>query len=103
MRLTRNLDKARGFVNGALAQVLEVLAEDETGVSVFTAKLSTGALVLVHPIRAKGQTFLPCSYGYATTIRRAQGSSLDLGALYFDHKFPADRGYGYVGAGDQTS
>ena len=102
LRLTRNLDKARGFVNGALAQVLEVLAEDETGVSVFTAKLSTGALVLVHPIRAKGQTFLPCSYGYATTIRRAQGSSLDLGALYFDHKFPADRGYGYVGERDQN-
>ena len=29
--------------------------------------------------------------------RRAQGSSLECGCLYFDHSFPADRGYGYVG------
>ena len=42
--------------------------------------------------------FLPCTYGYATTIRRAQGASLDYVCLYFDAKFPPDRGYGYVGA-----
>ena len=41
---------------------------------------------------------LPCSYGYSTTIRRAQGQTLDMGCLYFDHSYPADRGYGYVGA-----
>ena len=48
--------------------------------------------------------FLPCIYGYATTIRRGQGASqtLDQGCLYFDHtkcrgKHPG-RGYGYVGA-----
>ena len=40
----------------------------------------------------------PCTYGYATTIRRAQGSTLAKGALYFDHSYPPDRGYGYVGA-----
>ena len=41
---------------------------------------------------------LPCSYGYSTTIRRAQGQTLDMGCLFFDHSYPADRGYGYVGA-----
>ena len=42
--------------------------------------------------------FLPCTYGYATTIRRAQGASLHHVCLYFDAPFPPDRGYGYVGA-----
>ena len=42
--------------------------------------------------------FLPCTYGYATTIRRAQGASLDYVCLYFDHYRPPERGYGYVGA-----
>ena len=72
--------------------------QDAIGVAVFTAKLSTGGMVLVHPIRVGKQVFLPCCYGYATTIRRAQGSSLHLGALWFDHSFPPERGYGYVGA-----
>ena len=40
--------------------------------------------------------FLPCCYGYATTIRRAQGADLDLGCIYFDQPMPAARGYGYV-------
>ena len=97
IRLTRNLDKSRGFVNGALAQVEEVLSADATGVNVFTAKLSTGTMVLVHPIVMGKKLFMPCTYGYATTIRRAQGSSLHLGALYFDHSYPPEKGYGYVG------
>ena len=59
-------------------------------------------MILVHPVSAgRGDTlhtFLPCTYGYATTIRRAQGASLDYVCLYADAKFPPDRGYGYVGA-----
>ena len=31
-------------------------------------------------------------------MRKAQGSSLSLGALFFDHGHAPDRGYGYVGA-----
>ena len=47
--------------------------------------MSSGDLVLVHP------------YGYATTVRRAQGASLDMGCIYFDQKKrAAGRGYGYV-------
>ena len=93
-RLTRNLDKARGFVNGALAVGYESLRGDE----VFIVRLlSSGNLVLVHPVEEKGQRFLPVTYGYATTVRRAQGASLDMGCIYFDQKrHAAGRGYGYV-------
>ena len=53
--------------------------------------------MLVHPIEEDGQTFLPCCYGYATTIRRAQGASLEQGCIYFDQRnYAAGRGYGYV-------
>ena len=93
VRLTRNLDKDRGFVNGAVGTIEDVLSD-----RVFTVRLSSGVMVLVHPIHSGSSTFLPCTYGYATTIRRAQGSSLQQGALYFDHCYPAERGYGYVGA-----
>ena len=59
--------------------------------------LSSGNLALVHPVEEKGQRFLPVTYGYATTVRRAQGASLDMGCIYFDQKRrAAGRGYGYV-------
>ncbi|CAK0886600.1 unnamed protein product, partial [Prorocentrum cordatum] len=67
MRLARNLDKTRGFVNGAVAELNK-------------------------------QWFLPCCYGYATTIWKAQGASIDSGVLWFNNKrFAAVRGYAYVG------
>ena len=97
VRLTRNCDKGRGFVNGATGIIEEVLNAD-----VFVVKLlSTGALVLVHPMYCakNGHSFVPCVYGYATTIRRAQGATLFHGCLYFGGSdYPAPRGYGYVGA-----
>ena len=59
--------------------------------------VSSGNLVLVHPMEEKGQRFLPLTYGYATTVRRAQCASLDMGCIYFDQKKrAAGRGYGYV-------
>ena len=94
LRLSRNFDKQRGFVNGALAEVCESLR----GNAVFTARLlATGNLVLVHPMTEDGAIFLPCCYGYATTVRRAQGMGLSLGCMWFEGKKPAGRGYGYVG------
>ena len=102
VRLTRNLDKDRGFVNGAIGEIVDVFTD-----TIFTVRLSSDVMVLVHPIveewleddgTKRKFTFLPCTYGYATTIRRAQGSALDLGCLYFDHVYPPDFGYGYVAA-----
>ena len=93
--MSRNFDKQRGFVNGALAEVCESLR----GNSIFTARLlGSGNMVLVHPMEEEGQIFLPCCYGYGSTIRRSQGADLDLGCIYFDQKMPAGRGYGYVAA-----
>ena len=94
IRLSRNFDKHRGFVNGALAVVCESLLDN----SIFTARLiASGNMVLVHPITEKGEQFLPCCYGYATTVRRAQGADLYHGCIWFDqHKRHAPRGYGYV-------
>ena len=90
LRLTRNFDKTRGFVNGALVRVFEDL-----GNGVIIAQLiESGNMVLIHQMEEKGRIFLPCCYGYATTIRRAQGATLDIGCLYFDQKkHYAGRGY----------
>ena len=89
LRLTRNQDKQRGFVNGATVVVCESLR----GNAVFTARtVGSGNMVLIHPMEEEGANFLPCCYGYATTIRRAQGADLHHGALYFDQKMVAARG-----------
>ena len=86
VRLTRNLDKTRGFVNGATGTVCESLR----GNAVFTVRLhGTGNLVLVYPIEEGGALFVPCCYGYATTIRRAQGASLGLGCVWFNQRWRA--------------
>ena len=59
VRLTRNLDKDRGFVNGAVGTIEDILSD-----CVFTVKLSSGVMVLVHPIHSgDGPPFLPCTYG----------------------------------------
>ena len=50
------------------------------------------------------RVFLPCCYGYATTIRRAQGCGYHHGCIYFVlKKKPAARGYGYVAVSRFTS
>ena len=106
IRLTRNLDKERGFVNGAIAVVCDVLVDYNPSEGrrscVFTARLTTGSMILVFPVfagRAESMhSFLPCTYGYATTIRKAQGATLDFLCLYFDAAMAPDPGYAYVGA-----
>ena len=62
-----------------------------------TSCQNDGMRSVVHPIRVGLDVFLPVSYAYATTMRRAQGSTLVLAALWFDRLVP-DRGYAYVGA-----
>ena len=92
VRLTQNMEKDRGFVNGALG-VVEVMLHR----SVFVVSSTTGVKILVHPVCIRGKRFLPVAYGYATTIRRSQGMTLDMAGLRFDRRLP-DRGYAYVGA-----
>ena len=68
IRLSRNLQKRRGFVNGAIAVIVDVLC----GNHVFIVKLGgIGNLVLVHPIDERGETFLPCCHRYASAIRQS--------------------------------
>ena len=54
IRLSRNFDKQRGFVNDALAEICESLRGNE----VFTARLiGSGNMVLVHPTTKKAKGF----------------------------------------------
>ena len=79
-------------MNGAIAVVCDVLMDynpsEGQHTCIFTARLTTGSMILVHPVSTgRAETmheFLPCAYGYATTMRRAQGASLDYVCLYFD-------------------
>ena len=94
IRLTRNLDKDRGFVNGAIGTIVCMLSPCN-----FILKTDRGIMLMVHPVAQDGKVFMPCSYGYAMTIRRAQGSTLGLVALCFDQPhYPAEKAYAYVGA-----
>ena len=93
------VDRLRDFVNGAVGTVETILKLSGRTPVVFTVKLSmTGVMVLVHPIWHDRQMILPCTYGYATTVRRAQGATYYHGCLYFDHSHPPAAGYGYVAA-----
>ena len=92
IRLTRNLDKDRGFVNGALGTVKKVLNRQT-----FVVETPEGVLLLVHAVCDRRKAFLPATHGYAMTIRRAQGCTLEFVGLHFDRR-RADRGYAYVGA-----
>ena len=96
IRLTRNLEKERGFVNGALGRIEEVFQNDRD-MCIFSLRLISGTMVMVYPVEYKGRTFLPCAYGYGCTVRRTQGLSLHHGALYFDGRhWPRPRGHAYV-------
>ena len=91
LRLTYNVDKDRSFVNGQMGSIRLMLRRD-----IFVLASDQGTSILVHLICVKGQMFLPVAYGWATTIRRAQGATLGRVGLWFDRRV-GDRGYAYVG------
>ena len=95
IRFSRNLDMLRGFVDGALGQAVDVYCSRRDHV-VFTLLLTSGIMLLVHPICVGGRIFLPCSYGYAVTVRKAQGASRDGVVCNFELAKPLERGFAYV-------
>ena len=60
IRLTKNIDKERGFVNGAIAVVCDVLVDynpsEGRHTCIFTARLTTGTMILMHPV-SKGRAY----------------------------------------------
>ena len=77
-------------MNGAIGIVEQVLHK-----SVFVLRTPDDVRILVHPVHDKGIASMPATYGYAMTIRRAQGCILEKVAIHFDRR-GADRGYAYV-------
>ena len=86
-RVSPALEKDRGFVNGAIG-IVEIVLCDTPHTCVFMVRLTSGSMVVVHPHSNWRPVYLPCAFGYATRIRRAQGSSLDQEFLFFDHSHP---------------
>ena len=92
VRWTKNLDKDRVFVNGALGTIVKVLNKQT-----FVVETEDYVHLLAHMVCDNAQTLVPAAHGYAMTIRRGQGLTLELASFKFDRR-TADRGYGYVDA-----
>ena len=85
LQLTRNINKETDFVNGMGAVVLGV-HQGATGVRVRT---DTGFVLVVFPwtdVADDGTraTFLPCRVGYANTLMKLQGATLEHMTVWLD-------------------
>ena len=87
VRITRNEDKERGFVNGMGATVQRMR---RSGVQVIT---DAGRILLVHPVTheiilsdgsIRRMTFFPLRLGYSTTLHKVQGATLSHITLWLD-------------------
>ena len=83
--LTRNLDKARDFVNGMAATVLGVRRKS------VVVRTKTGHVLTVFPYtdeegapEEKGPASLPLRLGYATTLQKIQGATLEHATIWLD-------------------
>ena len=93
--LTRNLDKPRDFVNGMSATVMGI-----KGNSV-AVQTKTGKILTVFPYTDEEvddptwrRTFLPMRLGYAATLQKLQGATLDHATIWLDR--PNIEAAGYV-------
>lgn len=78
--ITRNENKRNDFVNGMGCEVLEM---DPYGILV---KTDTGKRLLVHPMTDPGTkvVYFPVRLGYATTLHKVQGATLDHITVWLD-------------------
>ena len=79
--LTRNIDKARDFVNGMTATVLGMKK------SSVVVQTKTGQVLTVFPYRDEekgGVASLPLRLGYATTLQKIQGATLEHATIWLD-------------------
>ena len=85
--LTRNVNKAIGFVNGMTAEVLGVRGH------VIVARTRNGSILTIFPftdteVEVQGMkrqcTYLPLRLGYATTLVKVQGATLEQVAFWLD-------------------
>ena len=79
--LTRNVDKARDFVNGMAATVMGMKK------SSVVVQTKTGQVLTVFPFRDEDTGGLPClplRLGYATTLQKIQGATLDHATIWLD-------------------
>lgn len=83
--LTRNLDKSRDFVNGMAATVLGLKRQ------CVVVQTRTGHVLTVFPYRdeesrpeERAPACLPLRLGYATTLQKIQGATLEHATLWMD-------------------
>ena len=79
--LTRNVDKARDFVNGMAATVMGMKK------SSVVVQTKTGQVLTVFPFRDEDTGGLPClplRLGYATTLQKIQGATLEHATIWLD-------------------
>lgn len=79
--LTKNIDKARDFVNGMTATVVGMKR------SSVVVQTKTGHVLTVFPYRDEekgGEACLPLRVGYATTLQKIQGATLDHATIWLD-------------------
>ena len=85
--LTRNVNKAIGFVNGMTAEVLGVRGH------VIVARTRNGSILTIFPftdteVEVQGMkrqcTYLPLRLGYATTLVKVQGATLEQVVFWLD-------------------